>query len=131
MLYEVDDIQEAMTVYNRRLISVSPFQQPRKQMRSVQIWKTVTRITLWVLWKCRWNRLYDAATLGLPEVLLEIWETLLTVVHGQYDNMFGSLENIHKKRMKLIRLWRKVPLFVVAIYKSRPQWNYHLPWTLS
>ena len=129
MLYEADDVQEAMTVHNRRLISVTPFQQPRKQMRSVQIWKTVTTITLWVLWKCRCSRLYDAAKFGIPEVLFEIWETLLTVVRGQYDNMSGSPENILKKRMKLLHLWRKVPLFVMT--NQRPQWNYHLPWTLS
>ena len=54
-----------------------------------------------------------AAKLGLPKVLLEIWETLLTIVRGQYDNMSGSPENIHKRRMKLLRLWRKVSLFVV------------------
>ena len=28
MLYEADDVQEAMPVHNRRLISVTPFQQP-------------------------------------------------------------------------------------------------------
>ena len=82
MLYEADDIHEAMMVHNRRLILVSPFQQPRKQVRSVQVWKTVTMVTLWALWKCRCNRLYDVANLRLLDVLLEIWENLLAVVRG-------------------------------------------------
>ena len=32
MLYEANDVQEAMMVHNRILILVSPFQQPRKQV---------------------------------------------------------------------------------------------------
>ena len=32
MLYEANDVQEAMMVQNRILILVSPFQQPRKQV---------------------------------------------------------------------------------------------------
>ena len=49
MLYEANDVHEAMTVHNRILISVNQFWQPRKQVRSVQIWKTVTTVMLWVL----------------------------------------------------------------------------------
>ena len=82
MLYEENDVHEAMAIHNRILILVSPFQQPRKQVRSVQIWKTVTSVTLWALWKCRCNRLYDVANLRLLDVLLEIWENLLAVVRG-------------------------------------------------
>ena len=36
LLYEADDAPEAMTVINRHLIIVSPFQQPRKQMHATQ-----------------------------------------------------------------------------------------------
>ena len=43
MLYEADDVHKAMMVHNRILISVSPFQQPRKQVRSVRVWRTVTK----------------------------------------------------------------------------------------
>ena len=85
MLYEANDVQEAMMVQNRRLILVSPFQQPRKQVRSAQIWKTMTTITLWALWKCRCNRRYDAIYQCLSDVLREIWENLVAVVRGQYD----------------------------------------------
>ena len=49
MLYEADDVQEATTVHNRRLILVGPFWQPRKQVRFVQVWKTLTTVTLWAL----------------------------------------------------------------------------------
>ena len=38
-LYEVDDAPEAMTVINMHLISVSPLQQPRKQMCATHVWK--------------------------------------------------------------------------------------------
>ena len=71
----------------------------------------MTTITLWALWKCRCNQLYDATNLGLSYVLLEIWEKLLAVVRGQYDNMDGSPENHNKRRKKLLHLWRKLPLF--------------------
>ena len=88
-----------------RLISISLFQQPQKQVRSVEVWKTVTTVTLWVLWKCRRSRLYDATNLGPSDVLLEIWEKLLAVVCGQYDNIHGSLENVNKRRKKILHLW--------------------------
>ena len=38
MLYEANDVEEAMMVHNRILILVSPFQQPQKQGQSVQVW---------------------------------------------------------------------------------------------
>ena len=44
MLYEANDVHEAMMVHNRRLISVSLLQQPRKQVRSVRVWKTLTMV---------------------------------------------------------------------------------------
>ena len=87
MLYDANDVQEARMVHNRLLILVNPFQQPRKQVRLVQMWKTMTTITLWVLckWHCSW--LYDEVDKRLSDVLLEIWENLLAVVCSQYDNM--------------------------------------------
>ena len=98
MLYEANNVHEAMTIHNRRLILVSPFQQPRKQVRLVQIWKTVTTTMLWVLWKYRCNRLYDTVDIYLSDVLLEIWGNLLAVVCGQYDNMQGSPCTMNKRR---------------------------------
>ena len=112
MLYEANDVQEAMMVQNRRLILVNPFQQPRKQVQSAQIWKTMTTIMLWALWKCRCNRLYDATDQRLLAVfLLEIWENLMAIVCDQYDNMQGSIETVNKRRKKLIHLWKTLLLF--------------------
>ena len=113
-------------VHNRRLILVSPFPQPWKQVWSAQVWKTMTTITLWALW-C--NRLYDVVDQCLLDVLLEIWENLLVVVHNQYDNMQGSPEIVNKRRKKLLHLWKKLPLFTEST--QGPQWHYQLPWTLS
>ena len=49
-LYEVYDAPKAMTVINKHLSSVFPFQQPRKQMRATHVWKTISMVTLWILW---------------------------------------------------------------------------------
>ena len=65
----------------------------------------------------------------LSDVLLEIWENLLVVVRGQYDNMQGSLDTVNKRRKKLLHLWKKLPLFTMST--QEPQWQYRLPWTLS
>ena len=81
----------------------------------------MTTITLWALWKCRCNRLYHTADIHLSDVFLEIWENLLVVVRGQYDNMQGSLDTVNKRRKKL-------PLFTMST--QEPQWQYQLPWTL-
>ena len=48
LLYEPDDALEAMTVINIHLITVSPFQQPHKQMCATHVWKTISTITLWI-----------------------------------------------------------------------------------
>ena len=63
------------------------------------------------------------------DVLLEIWENLVAVVRGQYDNMHGSPETVNKRKKKLLHLWKKLPLFSEST--QGPQWNYQLPWTLS
>ena len=127
MGYEANNVQEAITVRNRILILVSSFQQPRKQVWSIQIWKTVTTITLWALWKCWCNQRYDATYQCLSDVLREIWENLLAVVRGQYNNMQGSLAIVNKRKKKLLHLWKKLPLFTES--SQGPQWNYQLPWT--
>ena len=46
LLYETDDATEAMTVINRHLIIVSPFQQPHKEMRATHVWKILSTVTL-------------------------------------------------------------------------------------
>ena len=68
----------------------------------------MTTVILWVLRKCRCSRIYDASHLGSLDVLLKIWETLLIVVCGQYDNMYGSPENVHKRRTKLLHFMEEV-----------------------
>ena len=95
---------------NRRLILVNPFQQPQKHVRSAQIWKTMTTIMLWALWKCRCNWRYNAIYQCLSDVLREIWENLVAVVRGQYENMQGSPETVNKRKKKLLHLWKKLPL---------------------
>ena len=90
-------------------------------MNCVQILKTVSTIILWVLWKYRCNRLYDGVDIHLSDVLFELWENLLAVVRGQYDNMQGSPDTVNKKR-------KKVRLFTMVA--QEPQWQYRLPWTL-
>ena len=106
-----------------------PHQLPRKQVGSVEVWKPVTNVMLWAFWKCQCSRLYDAAYIHLSDVLLEIWENLLVVVRGQYDNMWGSPKTVNKRRKKLLHLWKKLPLFTEST--QGPQWHYQLPWTLS
>ena len=128
LLYEADDALEAMTVINRHLITVSPFQQPRKQMRATHVWKIVSTITLWILWKYRCKRRYDSIIPLLSDILPELWGSLLAVVRGQYDNMPGSSEVVLKNRKKLLQLWRKLPLFTIS--SQGPIWKYHHPWSL-
>ena len=122
---------EAMTVINRHLISVSPFQQPGKQMCATHVWKTVSKVTLWILWKYRSKRRYDSIISLLSDILPELWESLLDIVRGKYDNMSGSSEVVLKKRKKVLQLWRKLPLFTVSsqglVSKYHHLWP--LPWS--
>ena len=83
----------------------------------------------WALWTYRCNQLYDAANIHLSYVLLEIWENLLAIIRGQYDNIHCSLEPVNKRRKNLLPLWKKLPLFTMST--QEPQWHYRLPCTLS
>ena len=90
------------------------FGDKSKQMRAAHVWKIVSTITLWILWKYRCKRLYDSISPLLSDILPELWGSLLVVVRGQYDNMSSSSEIVLKKRKKLLQLWRKLPLFIVS-----------------
>ena len=110
LLYEADDTPEATTVINKHLSFVSPFQQPRKQMHATHVWKAICTVTLWILWKYRCKRRYNYSIIPLlSDILSELWESLLAVVCGQYDNMLGSSEVVLKKRKKILQLWRMLP----------------------
>ena len=89
-LYEADDAPEAMTAIKRHLVSISPFQQPHKKMHATHVWKTIFKVTLWILWKYRCKRRYDSIIPLLSDILPELWRSLLAVVHGQNENMLGS-----------------------------------------
>ena len=51
----------------------------------------------------RSKRRYDAITPLISDILRKLWESLLVVVCGQYDNMPGSLEVVLKKRRNLLQ----------------------------
>ena len=68
--------------------------------------------------KGRCTRLYDAVDIHLSYVLLEVWENLLVVFRGQYDNMHGSLETVNKRRKKLLHLWKKLGPYLQCQLKS-------------
>ena len=128
LLYRADDAPEAITIIDRHLIYVSLSQQPRKPMRAIHLWKTISMVTLWILWKYHCKRRYDSIIPLLLDILQELWENLLAVVRGQYDNMSGSLEVVLKKRNKLLQLWRKLPMFTISSHGLT--WKYHHPWSL-
>ena len=74
----------------------------------------MTTVTLWALWKCQCNRLYDAVDIRLSDVLLEIQENLLAVVRVQYDNMHGSPRDCEREKEKASSLMEKVaPVYSV------------------
>ena len=87
LLYEVDDALEAMAVINKHLIIVSPFQQPRKQMHAAHVWKIVSIVTLWILWKYCRKRLYESIIPPLRYIVGNMEELI-----GGCDNMLGSSE---------------------------------------
>ena len=129
LLYEAYDAPEAMTVINRHLITISPFQQPRKQVRATHVWKIVSTITLWILWKYRCKRRYNSIIPLLSHILSELWGSLLAVVLGQYDNMPDSSEVVFKNKKRLLHLWRKLPLLIIS--SQGRMWKYYHPQSLA
>ena len=96
-------------------IPISPFQQPRKQMRATHVWKIMSTITLWILWKYRFKRRHESIIPLLSDILPEFWGSLLALVLGQYNNMPGSSEVVLKKRKKIIAIMEEVA-FVHSLF---------------
>ena len=65
-------------------------------------------VTLWTLWKYRCKRRYDSIIPLLSDILLKLWESLLGVVGGQYDNMSGPSKVVLKKRKKITAVMEEV-----------------------
>ena len=80
LFYEADDAPMAMTIINKHLITISPFQQPRNQMRVAHVWKIVSTVTLWILWKYRCKRRYDS-----------IIPLLSNILHWNYGGAYWQL----------------------------------------
>ena len=67
----------------------------------------------------------EKADIHLSDVLLEIWENLLAVIRGQYDNMQGSRDTVNKRRKKLLHLRKKLPLLQCQLKSLNGNIDFH------
>ena len=62
LLYEKEDIVEAFYIVPPLIQMVQPFISDNLQFRDDIIWKTITSILMWVIWKAQCTSIFDNAT---------------------------------------------------------------------
>ena len=104
LLYEKEDIVEAFHIVPPHIQMVQPFTSDSLQFRDDIIWKTISSIVMWVIWKARCTSVFNNATQDVSVIIAEFWLLLIHTLHGQYESFTGNVDVIFKKQMHFKRL---------------------------
>ena len=90
---------------------VQPFISDSLQFRDDIIWKTISSIVMWVIWKARCTSIFDNTTQDFYVIIAEFWLLLIHTLHGQYECFTGNVDAIFRKQMHFKRLWDSMLIF--------------------
>ena len=85
----------------------------------------VSTNALWVWWKCRCSKKYEGIEYNVVDMIKMFWDNLVHTVKGEYDNIKGPVEKVHKKRRKIRQTWSPIPLWLDGTHEN--YWNYVTP----
>ena len=104
LLYEKEDIVEAFHIVPPHIQMVQPFISDSLQFRDDIIWKRISSILMWVIWKAPCTLIFDNATQDDSVIIVEFWLILIHTLRGQYESFTGNVDVIFKKQMHFKRL---------------------------
>ena len=65
---------------------VQPFRFDRLQIRDDIIWKTISSILMWVIWKAQCKSVFDNVPHDAFVIIVEFWLLLIHTLCGQYKS---------------------------------------------
>ena len=93
-----------------------------KYFKNSFVWNIVSINALWVWWKCRCNKKYEGIDYNVVDMIKMFWDNLIHTVKGEYDNIKGTTEMVHKKRRRIRQIWWPIPLWLDGNYVP-PRWS--------
>ena len=96
---------EALRVSVNRIEAVFPNIPGGKYLKNSFVWNIVSINALWVWWKCRCNKKYEGIDYNVVDMIKMFWDNLIHTVKGEYDNIKGTTEMVHKKRRRIRQIW--------------------------
>ena len=121
-LYEAEQCAEALCVSENRIETTLPNIIGGKYFRNSFVWNIVSINALWVWWKCRCNKKYEGIDYNVVDMIKMFWDNLIHTVKGEYDNIKGTTEMVHKKRRRIRQIWWPIPLWLDGNYVP-PRWS--------
>ena len=124
-MYEGEQCVEALRVLENRIEAVLPNSPGGKYFKKSFVWNIVSINALWVWWKCRCSKKYEGIEYNVVDMIKMFWDNLVHTVKGEYDNIKGPAERVHKKRRKIRQTWWPIPLWLEGTHENC--WNYVPP----
>ena len=79
--------------------------------KNLVIWRTITSLALWTIWKMRCEVVFNSAHIHLSNMLIEFWLLFLHTIRGQYHDLEGSTDAQRQRQVDFKKRWRGLDLF--------------------
>ena len=78
--------------YGHLSLTSFPSSIPWFRIKNLVIWRTITSLDLWIIWKARCDYVFNNVHIHLNSMLIEFWMLFVHTLRGQYDDMQCSDE---------------------------------------
>ena len=102
-----------------------PSSIPRFRIENLVIWRTITSLALWIIWKARCDVVFNNAHIHLRTMLIEFWMLFVHTIRGQYDYLQGLTDVLWQRQVAFKKRWQGLHLF--SDTTSGLRWNYAIP----
>ena len=67
-----------------------PYCIQRFRIENMVIWRTITPLAFWIIWKARCDAVFNNAHIHLRTMLIEFWLLVVHTLRGQYDDLMAT-----------------------------------------
>ena len=100
-------------------------QAPCKFFSWCYVWKIISSLALWIIWKARCSKIYNVEQTNVANQVKSFWELLVNTVKGDYDSYKGYRNVTNRKRRRIQRVWSAIPIMLDVC--DDVKWNYVPP----
>ena len=98
---------------------------PRFRIEILVIWRSITSLALWTIWKVRYDVVFNNAHIHICTMLIEFWLLFVHTLRGQYGDLQGLTDVLRQRQVDFKKRWRGLHLF--SDTTSWMRWNYAIP----